>query len=437
MPKKSRRRSPGESSIEWRKDRKMFCARIVIGYKNTIGKTGEPTRNPVRVSKFCPTKTEALAWLEEQRAKLKRITPAAQTITVAQLIADYCADKTTNRAAKTARDYKLYLERFIQPTLGAVRLRDLEPITIRNLVKSLQDDGTVPGSVERALRYLKYMLNYAVNLELLDRNPAMRISVPKTQRRPLTVWSAEEAMHALEYARTHTHPLRHYLFVALMTALRREEMLGLRWRDIDWHHLERPAKRKGSKPIVYGALIPRQTVVYIGGTWKIQDRTKTEDSSDVLLLEPEILEVLRDRQRVQDQERVNAKSEWRELDLIFTSSIGTPPSESRLLATWREFCDDTKLPPIRLSDLRATWATNAEERGVTGKAIQQQLRHTEYRTTFDRYIRPSQRKRELAALSFEELYGAGGRRWQDEPKQPTKTQKTDAPTRGKNTAPDE
>jgi len=116
--------------------------------------------------------------------------------------------------------------------------------------------------------------------------------------------------------------------------------------------------------------------------------------------------LLRAQRSAQNASRLRAGPAWQDLDLIFTSSRGTPIEEARLSRTYRADLERAQLPRIRLHDLRHTAATLLIESGVNIKAVQAALGHSTIAVTMDIYAHVTPAMQDSVALAMNRLFAA-------------------------------
>jgi integrase len=382
MPKNTdNRRAPGEGTLRQRIDRDKWEAAVVIGY--------QANGHPKRLRKLFDSKTEARVWLQDQVvAKRNGELNAASDTTFEAFYNDWINIKQAARAERTVENYRYVCSKYLVPNLGKFKLVDLTPMHVQRLVTKLQQDAT-PLLVNRAHHFLKMILAEAVRLEVILKNVAKSVKVPKPRRRPLTRWTTEEAATVLEHVHATQHALASYVHLALTTGMRREELLGLRWTDINLEKAE---------------LKVVQCVTFINGR-AIFGKPKTEDSQRTIYLDLGSITVLRKQlEAVSLLRDVNA-SKWQENDLVFPSKVGTPFQEGRLSDLFRKLCTDLKVTPIRPYDLRSTWASVALEAGVSVKVVSERLGHRDARFTLQVYVRTVESQHRKAAMDTTTLYG--------------------------------
>jgi integrase len=157
--------------------------------------------------------------------------------------------------------------------------------------------------------------------------------------------------------------------VAALTGMRRGEVLGLRWADLDLDN---------------GWLSVRQTLIVVDNHAQLS-QPKTIRGRRQLALDPETIMVLRGHRRNQAAERLAAGPSWTPSDLVFTRQDGTPLHPEYVRRLFDRHLQRAELPRIRFHDLRHTHATLALQAGVHPKVVSERLGHTTVSITLDVY----------------------------------------------------
>lgn len=295
-------------------------------------------------------------------------------ITVAKYLDEWLDGIRPTLRPKTAMSYEDVLRGLVIPRVGSLRLVDLTAPRIRVLHTQLIESGRrkgsgglSPRSVQYAHRILSHALKDAVDHGLLVRNPASLVKPPRVPKPPMRVWSAEEARHFL--AAVADDRLCALWALLLTTGLRRGEVLGLRWEDVD-------VKRR--------RLAVRQTVVAIGYDVDISE-PKTMAGRRSVSLDPTTVAALKTHRRRQSEERLRAGPAQDESGLVFTTEDGSMIHPDRISKVFAQLIEQHKLPTIRLHDLRHTAATLALTAGVHPKVVQERLGHANITITLDTY----------------------------------------------------
>jgi len=159
-------------------------------------------------------------------------------------------------------------------------------------------------------------------------------------------------------------------YLGIHTGLRQGELFGLKWSDLRWEtgtvHVQRQVER-----------VP-------GQSWAFVD-PKTKAGRRTIKLGEGILQVLRLHMEKQNFQKATAGNHWKEHNLIFTSSVGTPGDPSNLRKDFRRVLQDAGLPKIRFHDLRHTAASLMLNNGVPPIVVSKRLGHSKPSTTINTY----------------------------------------------------
>lgn len=376
----ARRRTPGEGSIRYRKDREIFEAAVVTGY-NDKG-------NPVRSTKACRTKNEALTWLEQTKRQVQEGALGNRRLTLVEYAHEWLEGIKRRRSPNTIASYQFVLNKQILPTLGKYLLSDITPLHISRWIAVLETT-TTPYSVHKSHSYLSMVFNAAMRLELIPKNPAARVRPPKPEKADLKRWSSHEVRKVLEHLETHDNfNFVLYIQLGLATGMRKEELRGLRWKDI----LE-----------VEQIIQVRQTVTSVSGKL-VFGPPKTKASKRDIYTDPDIFLLLGLHRHAQNMLKETAGQRWNEQDLVLTSEVGTPMQDKSLRRWWDAMIQATGVTRIRIYDTRSTFGSTAINQIGNAKTVSKLLGHTDVRFTLQTYIRPDEDEMRAAAKSLKLRY---------------------------------
>ncbi|RNG38138.1 tyrosine-type recombinase/integrase [Streptomyces botrytidirepellens] len=298
----------------------------------------------------------------------------------------------------TAATYETTVRRYIVPLIGSKRLDRLSVRDIRTWMNKLADtcqccaqgkDAARPEnkrrccakgqccrqtlskrSVNDARTVLRSALGNAVVEELVSKNVAQLIKVQRARRKRPDPWSVEEACSFLENARA----MRDYLYGAyvlvLVLGLRKGEVLGLTWADVNLD--------AGELRIQHQLQRVRRRLLH-------SDTAKTEASEAVLPLPDICVAALRLRQKDQASAKAAAGDLWTESDFVFTTRYGTPVEPRNFNREFNRRCDRAGVRTIRVHDTRHTCASLLAAMDVHPRIAMQILRHSEIAVTMEVY----------------------------------------------------
>lgn len=185
----------------------------------------------------------------------------------------YCA---TNTSLRTQLGYRHYMRRHIIPTLGSTPLQRLTASQIQGMYGAMLDRGLSARTVLHCHRVLRQALGHAVKWGQIPRNPADAATPPRPQSSELASWDAE-TFHKFLKAAGKT-PFKDFYHLAVLTGMRRSELCGLTWADIDMDVAELRVVR---------------TLQRIDGRGLVEGQPKNKRSRRTIALSDSALEVLR------------------------------------------------------------------------------------------------------------------------------------------------
>ncbi len=255
----------------------------------------------------------------------------------------------------------------LNAAFGAVRLQDLTPVMIEDCYAALLASGLAPKSVRNVHSTLRRALGDAERLGLISRNPARLVRAPAVRPAEQETWTPDELSRFLELMASDR--LYAAFVLAATTGMRRGEVLGLRWSDLD---LER------------GAVTVVHTITTVDGRI-IDSGTKTAKSRRRVTLDQGTLGALRAHRVAQARERLLVGTDWRDHGLVFCRPDGSPVHPDRFSTYFTTLVLQAGLKKIRFHDLRHTHATMALRAGIHPKVVSERLGHATVGITLDLY----------------------------------------------------
>jgi integrase len=366
----------------------------VVAYDGLDPLTGRERRrwHPVGHDR---TEADALA----SRLDRERVAPSpgkGGPITVGEfLTGTWLPQKRRHVRATTAYRYAWFVERYINPALGDVPLRRLRADHLDALYDALattggrSGNGLAPKTIQEVHMIVRAALDQAVERELVGRNVAHGA---RARRRPPTraaarAWNAQELRTFLAAARHHRlYPALH---LAAHTGMRRGEIVGLKWCDLDTAaarlSISRTLQNVGGRPVEFGV--------------------KTRTSRRTVDLDHHTArELSRWRRRLRRDGLPCGRDDW-----MFCNGSGrflNPESVSQL---FDRIVRRTELPRIRFHDVRHTHASLLVAAGVPIKVVSERLGHAHPAFTMHTYQHLLPGMSAAAAEQFATLVGAPDR----------------------------
>lgn len=267
---------------------------------------------------------------------------------------------------KTYVNYMQYVDNWIKPTLGRERLSKLTPQQIERLMTKMVDAGLSPRSAQHAHAVLRRALGQAERWGLVGRNVAKLAQPPRAERPPETWLDADQSRKLLVAARGKR--LEALYVVALALGLRKGEILGLHWQDID---LEARTLRV------------RVALQRIDGELQLVE-PKSARSRRTIPLPDMVVEALRAHRVRQVAVRLKATA-WEDRDLVFCTRQGKPLEQRNVSQRFYELLDAAGLPRVRFHDLRHSCASLLLLQGVPARVVMEILGHSQIALTMNTY----------------------------------------------------
>lgn len=358
-PSTGRRRQKWHSGFRTRKEAER--ARVQLLGELDRGMYVEPTRETLGAF--------LTGWLEGKRGSLRPTTFAA---------------------------YRDMVSCYVAPRLGGVPLAKVDGLALERLYAELltggrRDGGALaPKTVRNVHGMLTKAFRDAVRTGRLARNPAASAEPPSPKSPEMRAWTAEQLRAFLE----HVGSDRHYAVWLLVatTGMRRGELLGVRWTDVD----------------LDAARLDVRQARTLADHDQVIGEPKSQRSRRSLALDPATVAALRSWKAQQAAERLVMGAGWPDSGLVVTEPTGEPVHPQRLTRRFNAHVAASGLPPLRLHDVRHSYATAALRAGVPVKVVSQRLGHANVVVTLSVYAHVMPGDDEAAAARVASLILGSG-----------------------------
>ena len=327
---------------------------------------------------------------------------APQRLTLAEFVRDQWLPIMRSQVKVSTWDsYSRNMELHVLPVLGGRQMQAITVGHLNALYQSLlvggnhaREGGLAPKTVRYVHTTVTKLLNDAVDLGLVARNVARSAKAPKAGKSSagqMRFWTPEQLDGFLNFARDDwLYPLWH---LTAMTGMRRGEVLGLRWADIDL----RSAR-----------LSVRQALISVA--YAISFSTPKTHRARVIDLDPETVKVLRRHRDDQRHTRSTTPATTRAKDLVFTRrDDGDLIHPDRLTQMFDLQVKRSGFPRIRFHDLRHTHATIGLRAGVPVKVMSERLGHSNPGFTLQQYAHVIPGVQAEAAAAIADLVRGNGK----------------------------
>lgn len=376
------KRGNGEGTISKRlKDGK------VVGWRGAVvtgmGKDGLPLREWVSGK----TREEVAEKMRSLLSDVHRgLVSATPKLTVTEFLDTWLEYKGRDmRKASTMRTYHDSVTRYLKPSLGFHLLAKLRPLDVEQALTAMLTQGKTPAMTAYSLMVLKMALKQAVIWDMVPRNVAQGVRPPKRTPTTFEVWTTEELQTFLASARGHR--LYAAFHLAAVTGMRRGEVLGLQWGDLDFER---------------GVVKVQRSLVEVGGQVQLET-PKTQNSHRTIFLSQGTMKMLQEHQEQQRVEAAELGSGWQHLGFVFASAVGSATIPSNLDRTYQLLIKKSGVRRIRFHDLRHTAASLMFRQGVSPKVVSTVLGHSDIAFTMRVYTHLYDDQRQTAALDLATL----------------------------------
>ena len=359
----AKRRPQGDGTIRKRSDGR-WEARIIICHKND--------GSPMYKSAFAKTQKSALKQLHQLLDLYRDVDLTEECRMTLGEWMDKWLDEYMIFAIResTLDSYRGMVNNQVKPFIGNKQLASLTTADVQKFYNKIKKEGRVrehpvhgkmlADSMVRSVHMMLHeALDMAVKERLLAKNPTNGTTIPKCNYPEKQILGDNQLETFLETIRGQEYWCD-FFYVEVMTGLRRGEICGLKWQDIDFEENKLRVKRSVS--------VKRGGGVNIG-------ETKTETGVRCIEMPPSVAELLKNRKQT-------AITEW-----VFPAFLN-PEQPIHPQAAYRKLkviLKNAELPLIRFHDLRHTFATHATQGGVDPKTLAGILGHTNASFTLDTY----------------------------------------------------
>lgn len=376
----AKRRSNGEGSIRKRRDGR-WEGRYTAGinpetgkqvFKNVLGKTQAEVKEKL-----------AKALAENQKLDFSKRGKYNVAQWMDEWFENVCKIKVRPSSHQT---YRGYIDRHIAPNIGKIPLEKLGAMDLQKFYRRLLADGRVErieskgqpkGLSAKTVRNINQVISsamdFAVAQRILAENPCKAVALPNLEHREMQTIPAAQLVVFLDEAKA--SGVYELYYIELATGLRRGELLGLKWEDID---------------LTAGVIRVRRQVSRIDGKI-VEAPLKTKNAYRTVTISPQAVEVL------------NAQKAKTNDEYVFPSPSGGPISPDSVNNMLKRVLKRAGIPRVRFHDLRHTFATLALQNGVDIKTVSGMLGHFSAGFTLDTYAHVTTAAQKEAARTMESV----------------------------------
>lgn len=361
----AKRESGAGTEIKWLEDKQLYCQRF--GYKDKTGK------NKVKAI-YGKSKGEIA---EKRKAWQKELDAGIDMNSSKMIYAKWLEEwltvcKKDSVAVTSYEQYKAIVEKhFTNSTIGAIKLKDLTKISLQTFIND-KSKKLASSSLKVLRAIISNSLKFAVENDILMKSPAIGLKIPKSksdERGDIRPFSKEELQIILDELKNDR--LHNIVYVAAFTGMRKGELLGLRWQDIEWN-----------KKLIR----VRQQAVYNPATKQIETgNLKTNNAYRDIPINDKVINVLKKQKAWQAANKLQLGTAYTDKGIVFTDEAGLFLKTVGITKDFYRTVQKLGIEYRSFHHLRHTFASIAISAGVNIKAISMTMGHATISETLDTY----------------------------------------------------
>ena len=307
-----------------------------------------------------------------------------------------------NLTQSVQEEIKGIQERRLFPYLGKMKVADITPANIRQIVE-MESKTLSPKSVRKTITSANYIFNLAMEDGVIESNPTVKVKLPKLEEKTgIHFFDLDQAQKFLNVVSEYGPMWESYFYLAILSGARRGELVALKWDDLNYE--EHSIRIEKAVSII-----------------KASREKKSEDEPNVIVKDPkthagtrefELPEVCFEVLKRWRKEQSKLASNWSDYQgYIFTTDTGarmypTSPTAKfkKILNKYNETAE-TKLPDIHLHELRHSCATILQSKNVDIETLAHRLGHADPSVLLNIYAHPTNEADKRASDTLESLFG--------------------------------
>lgn len=362
--------------------------RIVFRY--TDSNTGEKKQTTKRGFKL---KSHAKKYLNELHNRMIKGTfNVPNDILISEFLRKWLEMKEGSIRENTYNGYRVNIENHIIPNIGDIELQKVIAMDIQNLYKTLKNkkvgngkEGLSAKSILYIHRVLVQAFDYAINENIIYDNVAKRVKPPKVNKYEAKIYDKEQILKLLDTSKDTL--LEVPIALAALAGLRRGEVLGLRWKDIDFDN---------------SRLYVKGQVVYNKGKLNYSF-TKTDESHRCIYIAETLMKILKTKKDTIGELELRRRDK-NGLSLVCCYNDGSFINPSSFSKKFAKFLKDNGFAHIRFHDLRHSFSSIMHSTGVSIITISKMLGHTNPQITSEIYTHLLEEDHKRAANKLNSIF---------------------------------
>ena len=309
-----------------------------------------------------------------------------EDITLKDFLECWINDVVVKMKASTYRSFTRMVHYYIDPKIGNIKLAELTKGHLTAFYAEICNHSY--DAAKRCRVVLKLSLRYAVSKKLIPESPAENLLLPKQDKKkteyhtitikPEQTLTAEQLKLLIEKSKD--TPIYLFVLFAGLMGMRKSEIIGLKYSDIDYAKQTITVQRQLGEEIVVDSQTGEHKILK-----KQEITTKTKSSTRVLDIPDVVFNAIIEERKKYEANRRRRSTTFQDLDFIVCSSYGRPRSSCYVSPHYKKLLRENGLPDIRFHDLRHTFATLLLKKDIDLKAISNALGHSKSIISVDVY----------------------------------------------------
>ncbi len=260
----------------------------------------------------------------------------------------------------------------------------------KNLFEAVNEDKRLSDkTISEYHRLISSILTTAVHWQIIAYNPCDRVKPPKVERKEAVSLDENEATELIRCLESEPLKYKTAVILTLYTGMRRGELCGLNWSDIDLNNC---------------LININKSVLYSSDRGVYEETTKTKSSNRIISIPFDMVKLLKFYQTEQTKRRLLMGDMWINSGKVFTSENGNIINPE-IFSTWfKKFIQRHNLPDIHFHNLRHTAATLLIAEGVDIATVSKRLGHADRTTTLNIYTHAIKSADEAAAAKLQSMF---------------------------------
>lgn len=376
---------------------RISCGRDIMTGKQILrGRTFKPSKPNLSQKRF---EMELNAFIEEftEETRFERNRKKPENKIVSDFAQEYLSIQKTFLSPITFSLYERIIEKHILPMFGRMRLRDIKTYHVQDFIMRLnsisRNDGKPghisPATIKRYTSVLRSMLSMAYKMYYMDDDVGLsrRLTFPREQYQEIDVFTVEEVKAIIEASQSEPINIRLLIEFALFTGMRRGEIVGLKWSDIDFEKQQLMVKRSIYKP---------------KGEKATEKEPKSHSSIRKIAIPNCLCNTLREYKEKQSSYAQSLGTKWIKLDYIFTDEFGNVMNPQTPTKQFSHFLARHNIRHLKFHCLRHTSATILLSSGCDIKTVSARLGHSSIEAT-NVYVHMLESVNRQASETFDKL----------------------------------